>query len=342
MTDKPFPLTTVDELAKAGLVDTADMSRLRHVAKDFRIRITPAMQKTSPGVAAQFVPNPQELMVRPEELTDPIGDLTYSPVPGLTHRYPDRAILHVTQTCHVYCRFCFRRETVGTTGPLPHDQLATAFEYITKTPALRELILTGGDPMTLSPRRMSAIISRIDAIPHIEIIRLHSRTPIVSPESIPALLPLLRCRAAMFLVIHINHPDELTSEARDAIASLAGAGVVLLSQSVLLRGINDNVGTLAQLFRALTALRITPYYLHHCDLARGTSHFRTTIKEGLALMTALRGNLSGVAIPRYVLDLPGGFGKVTLDSDAVSEDGPGRWRIRDWKGNIHDYQDISR
>ena len=342
MTTKADAITTAEALASGGYVDAADLDDLDRVARTFRIRVTPAMQQHTPGIAAQFIPDRRELTIRDEELADPIGDHAHSPVAGLTHRYPDRAILHVTQTCDVYCRFCFRREAVGAAGPLPPDQLRAALDHIAATPALREIILTGGDPLTLSPRRLSGIMGRLDAIPHVEIIRIHSRVPVVAPERIASLLPHLKRRKALFLVIHTNHPDELTPEGRAAIAALADAGVALLSQTVLLRGVNDDAETLARLFRALTALRVTPYYLHHCDLARGTSHFRTTIDEGLAIMRALAGHLSGVAIPRYVLDLPGGYGKVALESEAVRRNGPGRWKIRDWQGRVHEYLDIAR
>ncbi|MFD1797762.1 lysine-2,3-aminomutase-like protein [Paracoccus aurantiacus] len=335
-------LTSVAELVDAGLANSADSPELDRVAKDFRIRITPAMQSAEPGLARQFVPDRRELTVRPEELTDPIGDHAHSPVPGLTHRYTDRAILHVTQTCDVYCRFCFRREAVGAAGPLPPDQLDNALAHIASTPALREIILTGGDPLTLSPRRLADILDRLDAIPHIEVIRIHSRVPVVAPQRISAIAPLLTRRAAVFVVNHINHPDELTPEAKAAIRTLAKTGAALLSQSVLLRGVNDDAETLARLFRGLTAIGVTPYYLHHCDLARGTSHFRTTIDEGLSIIAELRGHLSGIAIPSYVLDLPGGFGKVPLDSAAVTRAGPGLWHIRDWRGGLHEYRDITR
>ncbi|WBU57099.1 lysine-2,3-aminomutase-like protein [Paracoccus sediminicola] len=342
MTRTASALISVDDLISAGLADMADRDRLDRVEQDFRIRITPPMQQASPGIAAQFVPDPRELQTRPEELADPIGDAAHSPVAGLTHRYPDRVILHVTQSCDVYCRFCFRREVVGAAGPLPHAKLDAALNYIAAHPAIREVILTGGDPMTLSPRRLDEVLTRLSAMPHVEIIRFHSRVPVVAPQRIAPLLPVLRGRRAIFVVIHSNHPDELTPEAREAITALADAGIALLSQTVLLRGVNDDAALLARLFRALTALRVTPYYLHHCDLARGTGHFRTTIDEGLAIVEQLRGHLSGVAIPSYVLDLPGGHGKVPLDSSAVMRDGPGRWKIRDWQGRIHEYHDISR
>ncbi|WBU63014.1 lysine-2,3-aminomutase-like protein [Paracoccus aerodenitrificans] len=343
MTRPSKAVTSVPELVEAGFADPAEADMLHAVTKEFRIRITPEMQQPATGIAAQFVPDKRELLTRPEELADPIGDTVHSPASGLTHRYPDRAILHVTQTCDVYCRFCFRREVVGAAGPLPADQLDAALDYIARTPQLREIILTGGDPLTLSPRRLTEIMQRLDAIPHIEILRLHSRVPVVTPDRIAGLLPALRCvRAAVFLVIHTNHPDELTASAREAISRLADHGIPLLSQSVLLRGVNDDAGILARLFRDLTALRVTPYYLHHCDLARGTSHFRTTIREGLDIIASLRGHLSGIAIPSYVLDLPGGFGKVPLDSNAVIPTSDGHWRITDWRGQVHDYTDPKR
>ncbi|WBU61137.1 lysine-2,3-aminomutase-like protein [Paracoccus albus] len=342
MSRKKRALTAVDELEVQGLAKHDDLPQLRRVAESFRVRITPAMQQRVAPIAAQFVPDERELIVRSDELHDPIGDEAHSPVPGLTHRYPDRAIMHVTQTCDVYCRFCFRREVVGAAGPLPRSELDAALAYIERTPALREIILTGGDPMTLSARRIGEILDRVEQIEHVEVIRFHSRVPVVSPERIADLAPALKRQKAIYVVIHTNHADELTPEARTAIRLLADSGVALLSQTVLLRGVNDDVETLARLFRSLTALRVTPYYLHHCDLARGTSHFRTTIDEGLALVAALRGHLSGVAMPRYVLDLPGGFGKVPLDSEAVTKLGAGRWKIRDWRGQVHNYRDVDR
>ncbi|MDO5606235.1 MAG: lysine-2,3-aminomutase-like protein [Paracoccus sp. (in: a-proteobacteria)] len=332
-------LNSVGDLLAAGLARSGDAPALERVAEQFRIRVTPAMAQHSPGMTAQFVPDPRELLTRPEELADPIGDLAHSPVKGLTHRYPDRAILHLTQTCDVYCRFCFRREVVGQSGPLPADRLDAALDYIAATPALREIILTGGDPLTISARRLREVLGRLDAIAHVEVIRIHSRVPVVAPERVAALLPVLARDKALYIVIHTNHPDELTAQARAAITALARAGVALLSQSVLLRGVNDDAALLAGLLRALTALRVTPYYLHHCDLARGTSHFRTPIARGLEIMAALRGHLSGVAIPAYVLDLPGGYGKVRLDSDAARQIAPGHWRLRDWRGGEHDYHD---
>ncbi|MBZ4021176.1 lysine 2,3-aminomutase [Rhodobacter sp. TJ_12] len=339
-------LTQPDALLRAGLVQKADLPALTRVAESFRIRITPAMRAAiaAPGdaVAAQFVPTAAELTTRPEELLDPIGDNAHAPVPGLTHRYPDRAILHITKTCDVYCRFCFRRETVGETGPLPEGDLAQALAYIAATPKLREIILTGGDPLTLAPRRLEVVLARLSEIAHITTVRLHTRVPVVAPERITEpLAQMLRAqRPAVWIVVHTNHAQELTPPARAALARLVDAGIPLLSQSVLLRGVNDTRDALLDLFRALQDLRVKPYYLHHCDLAPGTSHFRTTLAHGRALMASLRGPLSGAALPAYVLDIPGGFGKVPITADYVAPgDAPGLWRVTDWQGRVHDYAD---
>ncbi len=341
-------LLTVDALISAGLAPADQAADLDRVAKAFRIRLSPAMQAAigdardaDDPVARQFVPRPEELTIRPEELSDPIGDHSFSPVPGLTHRYPDRVILHATQTCEVYCRFCFRREAVGEDGTLPDAQMEAALAYVAATPAIREVILTGGDPLVLSARRLGQIMARLAAIDHVDCVRLHSRVPVVAPQRItPALLAALGQHPSTWVVVHTNHVNELTAPACAALARLVGAGIPLLSQSVLLKGVNDTPDALEALFRALLRNRVKPYYLHHCDLARGTSHFRTTLAEGQALMAALRGRLSGTCLPTYVLDIPGGHGKVPVGPAYVAETGAsGRYRVTDWQGRTHDYAD---
>lgn len=338
------PLTNIPALIEAGLAPEGAAPVLAEVTREFRMRLTPGMAQAaqgSAGVAAQFVPDPRELTIRPEELADPISDAAFSPVPGVTHRYPDRVILHVTKTCEVYCRFCFRREVVGEEGHLPEPQLATALDYIARTPAIHEVILTGGDPMVLSARRIAALMGRLSAIPHLDVVRFHTRVPVVAPQRVDGdLLAALRPdRLAVWVVLHINHADELTPEACAALARLADAGLPLLAQSVLLKGVNADPAVLEALFRALIRLRVKPYYLHHCDLARGTSHFRTSVAEGQAIMAALRGRMSGTCLPTYVLDLPGGHGKVPLGPDYLESGNAGHWRVRDWRGNWHDYRD---
>jgi lysine 2,3-aminomutase len=333
-------LNSVDDLISAGLVAPSQAGDLARVAESFRIRITPEMAEVeSGGVAAQFVPDARELVIRPEEMTDPIGDTAHSPTFGLTHRYPDRVILAATHACEVYCRFCFRREVVGEAAALPDPALTAALDYIAKTPAIWEVILTGGDPMSLSPRRIAAIMARLSAIPHVQIVRLHTRVPVVAPQRIDDdMIAALRARPTVYIGVHTNHAGELTPAARAALARIADAGIPMVSQTVLLRGVNDNAATLETLFRALLILRVQPYYLHHCDLAQGTSHFRTTIAEGQAIMAQLRGRMSGMGVPTYVLDIPGGFGKVPIGPDYL-ERGAHGYTVTDWQGAQHIYRD---
>lgn len=338
-------LTGVDDLIAAGLSPRRDRVALQAVAQDFRVRITPAMQAAivtpDDPVARQFVPLADELNIRPGDLADPIGDHAHMPVTGLTHRYPDRVILAVTQSCEVYCRFCFRRETVGDTGVLGADDLAQAYEYLRATPSVTEVILTGGDPLMLSPRRIAAIVAALSDIPHIDVIRFHSRIPVVAPQRIDAaMLAALQTRATVYVVVHANHAQELTEAAQAALARLSRGGIPLLSQTVLLKGVNDTVDALTALFRALVRHRVTPYYLHHCDLARGTGHFRTTIADGQRLMAALRGRLSGICLPTYVLDIPGGFGKMPIGpAYLTSGTAAGQHWVRDYQGGLHAYAD---
>lgn len=307
----------------------------------FAERLTPEMRALAhlPGVAAQFLPDLRELSVRGAGLADPIGDEVHSPTPGLTHRYPDRVILRVTLSCLVHCRFCFRREVVGEAGPLPEPDLAAALAYIAARPAIREVILTGGDPLSLSERRLADIIDRLNAIPHLDTLRIHSRIPVVAPGRITEdLATRLGQGKPLWFVLHVNHADEITPEAEAALARLIRAGVPLLSQSVLLKGVNDHAEVLETLFRRLLRLKVKPYYLHHGDLVRGAEHFRTTIAEGQALMASLRGQLPGTALPTYVLDIPGGHGKVPLGPDYVTAT-PTGWLVRDPQGATHSYCD---
>lgn len=334
----------VAEMVAEGLVPAAAADALRPVEAAFRIRMTAAMRDAvaapEDAVARQFVPSVAELTIRDEELGDPIGDDTHSPVAGLTHRYPDRVILHVTKTCEVYCRFCFRREAVGEEGTLPEKDLVAALDYISVNPAIREVILTGGDPLVLSARRIKGLVERLSAIAHVDVVRVHTRIPVVAPEKVTEeLVSALQGRVPVWIVVHTNHAQEIGEAAEAALARLVRAGIPLLSQSVLLRGINDSVAALEALFRRLVGCRVKPYYLHHCDLAKGTGHFRTTIAEGQALMAGLRGRVSGTLLPSYVLDIPGGFGKVPLVRDHAEPLGDGLWRITDWRGGVHLYRD---
>jgi lysine 2,3-aminomutase len=256
------------------------------------------------------------------------------------HRYPDRVLLKLTPICAVYCRFCFRREVIGPgVQPLSSAELDRALAYIAAQPEIWEVVLTGGDPLVLSARRLKQVMTRLGAIPHVKVIRVHTRVPAVEPARItPELTRALKVAdKATYVVLHANHPRELTAEARAACARLIDAGIPMLSQSVLLRGVNNDAQTLAALMRAFVECRIKPYYLHHADLAPGTAHLRTTIAEGQALMRALRGRLSGLCQPSYVLDIPGGHGKSPIGPSYLSEDATGRYRVEDFSGGSHCY-----
>ncbi|MBN8532713.1 MAG: lysine-2,3-aminomutase-like protein [Rhizobiales bacterium] len=334
-------ITSLNGLREAGLVEA--IPALVAVTDRYAVAITPAMvdliRQGETAIAAQFLPDPRESITTPDESPDPIGDHTHSPLKGLVHRYPDRVLLKVLHACPVYCRFCFRREMVGPDGDgtLSETELDQAFAYIAATPAIFEVILTGGDPLMLSARRIQALGERLAQIPHVQLVRWHSRVPVVSPERITAeLVRALRIEGkAVSVAIHANHASEFTSEAKKAIARLADAGIVLLGQTVLLKGVNAETETLATLFRAMAANRIRPLYLHHPDLAPGTGHFRLPIAEGQAIYGALRGQLPGPAIPAYVLDLPGGHGKVPIGPGHCREtedgieilDPAGTWRL---------------
>jgi lysine 2,3-aminomutase len=298
------------------------LGELERVAAQYAVAISPALAElidpSDPRdpIARQFVPDAAELAVAPEERSDPIGDDANSPVTGVVHRYPDRVLLKLVHVCPVYCRFCFRREQVGPRGrpALSRAELAAALAYVRARPAIWEVILTGGDPLVLSPRRLREVVRELATIDHVKIIRVHTRVPVATPERVTrALARAVKCRGkATYVVLHVNHPRELTAAARAACARFVDAGIPMLSQSVLLRGVNDDAATLGALMRALVESRIKPYYLHQGDLARGTAHLRTSIADGQALMRALRGRYSGLCQPTYVLDVPGGYGKVPI------------------------------
>jgi lysine 2,3-aminomutase len=328
------------------MADGAKIEALAEVAARYAVAITPAMDAlidaSDPNdpIAAQFLPSSAELVTQPEELSDPIGDDAHSPVPGVVHRYDDRALLKLTHVCAVYCRFCFRREMVGPgkTQALSPAALDAALDYIARTPSLWEVILTGGDPFLLSARRTREVTERLAAIPHVKVIRWHTRVPIVDPARVTsAFARALRTPdAATWVAVHANHPRELTGDARAAIGRLVDAGIPVVSQSVLLKGVNDDVETLEALMRAFVEARVKPYYLHHLDLAPGTSHFRVSIERGQELVEALHDRASGLAQPVYVLDIPCGHGKAPL-ARANVRDGKEAHEVRDRKGKWRQY-----
>jgi lysine 2,3-aminomutase len=337
------------ELADAGLVPRGRVGELEQVAARYAVAITPALTELiDPAdphdpIARQFVPDAAELVAAPEERGDPIGDDAMSPVEGIVHRYPDRVLLKLVHVCPVYCRFCFRREMVGPQGrpALSAAKLAAAMDYIGAHPEIWEVILTGGDPLVLSARRLRGVMRDLAAIDHVKIVRVHTRVPVAAPELVtPELVRALKVRGkASYVVVHANHPRELTAAARAACARMIDAGIPMLSQSVLLKGVNDDATTLGALMRALVETRIKPYYLHHGDLAPGTAHLRTSIAVGQELMRALRGRFSGLCQPTYVLDIPGGAGKVPIGPSYLGggERRKASSQVEDLQGRLHSY-----
>lgn len=337
-------LRSISDLASAGLL-AADPAGLDDVAARYSVAITPEVVAligdASDPIGRQFLPDARELVTLPQERADPIGDEAHSPVAGLVHRYPDRVLLKLLTVCPVYCRFCFRRETVGSgKGDLLGDaEIDAALDYIAATPQIFEVILTGGDPLMLSARRLAAVAERIARIPHVSVLRVHSRAPTAAPDLVtPERLDALRASGkALFVALHVNHARELTQAARAAIGRLRAAGATLLSQTVLLSGVNDDAAVLEALMRDLLRLGVKPYYLHHPDLAPGTSHFRLSIETGKAIHAEVRRRLTGIGAPAYVLDIPGGYGKTPVAD--MQPDGTGGYRVVDHAGRAHFYRD---
>lgn len=333
------------DLVAEGVLAPDRQAEIEAVAARYAVAVSPhlidLMEAGDPAdpIARQFIPSAAELEAGEDELSDPIGDSTHAQVKGIVHRYPDRVLLLPLLVCPVYCRFCFRREVVGGAATALNDaELAAALDYIRCHEEIWEVILSGGDPLMLPPARLAAIIAALDAIPHVAVIRIHSRIPVAEPSRVtPALLRALKADKAVYLVLHCNHPRELSDDVRAACRTVVETGIPMLAQTVLLKGVNDDAATLEALMRALVANRVKPYYLHHGDLARGTAHFRTGLAAGQDLMRHLRGRASGLCQPTYVLDIPGGHGKVPVgpcyfDTTAGT--------VEDWQGGRHSYRDV--
>ena len=290
-------------------------------------------------IARQYMPDEQEKIPSLLDQSDPIGDHKNGVGKLIVHRYPDRVLLLATDHCAAYCRFCFRKDRVGKGEAVARDEdIEAALSYIENNAQIREVIFSGGDPLILSSRRLEQLITRVNAIDHIKFIRFHSRAPVSDPARItPELAQSITGHKPTYIVIHANHPDELTEDAKAAFKNLRDAGAILLSQSVLLRGVNDNADTLAKLFTGFVENGIKPYYLHHPDLVEGTAHFQLGLDEGEKLMKELRGNISGLAMPTYVLDIPGGFGKVPINASYLSKTSDGHYIVEDIDGAKHAY-----
>ena len=344
-------LRTAGQILDEGFVTPEERAALEKVAARYAVALPPALaaliDRDDPNdpIARQFVPDAAELETRPEELADPIGDDAHSPVEGIVHRYPDRVLLKLTHVCAVYCRFCFRREMVGPDKPnaLSPEALKAALDYIRADTTIWEVIFTGGDPLILSPRRLRAVMKELGSIDHVKVVRFHTRMPVAEPSRItPDLVRALKIKGkgnakATYVAVHVNHARELTAEAREACARMADAGIALLGQSVLLKGVNDTADAMRDLMRACVETRIKPYYLHHGDLAPGTSHLRTDIATGQGIMRELRGRVSGLCQPSYVLDIPGGHGKSPVGPTYIGEADDG-YEVEDFNGKRHAYR----
>jgi len=323
---------TVKQLLLAGLIKPEEKSLIEEVEKQFALSITPQVidlihsditdntdnNSLDDPILKQFLPSSEELNIKARELIDPIGDNLNSPVKGIVHQYPDRCLLMPVMVCPVYCRFCFRREQVAKTKGLSKAELDNAYRYIQEHKEIWEVILTGGDPLILKPKVLSEILKSLVAIPHVEVIRIHTRVPAVQSDKITdEMLNVLKTEKPLYVLLHSNHPNEFTPIVKETCARIVDKGIPMLSQTVLLKGINDNEETLGELMRTFVKNRIKPFYLHHPDLAKGTSHFRVSIAKGQKLMRYLRGRFSGLCQPTYVLSIPGGYGKAPIQDSYI-------------------------
>ncbi|MFB3845413.1 MAG: lysine 2,3-aminomutase [Candidatus Cloacimonadaceae bacterium] len=338
-------ITDYEQLTKYLKLQPEEEEVFRKKSFSFRMAITPyylsLIDPANPNdpIRRQAVPRIMESYVAPEDMPDPLQEDTDAPVPGMTHRYPDRVLLLLTDQCAMYCRHCTRRRKAGETdAPMPKKNVDLAIEYIKNNKEIRDVILSGGDPLTLSDERLDDILARLSEIEHVDIVRIGTRVPVVLPQRITdSLLKVLRKYKFLWLNTHFNHPQELTPEACSALAKLADAGIVLGNQSVLLKGINDQVDVMKQLVQLLVKNRVRPYYIYQCDLSEGISHFRTPVAKGIEIMESLRGHTSGLCIPTYVIDAPGGGGKIPVMPNYVVSQMPGRIVLRNYEGLLTAY-----
>lgn len=335
---------SVTSLEQLGDHFQLDLSALQPVVTRYPLRITQyylaLIREPNDPIWRQAVPDMEELADSGGE--DPLAEESSSPVPAIIHRYPDRVLFYVSGSCAGYCRFCTRKRKVGCAGGSPSfGQLRDGIEYIAARPEIRDVILSGGDPLVLADNVLEDLLVRVRRIAHVEIIRLGSRVPVTLPERVTErFCAMLQKYQPLYLNTHFNHPRELTSEAAVACGRLAAAGIPLGNQTVLLRGVNDDPRVMAALWRGLLRLRVRPYYLHQMDLVRGTGHFRTPIASGLEILRQLRGSVSGMALPHYVVDLPGGLGKVPLLPDSIQRQGES-FLLRAPDGTLVGYPDLA-
>lgn len=340
-------ITTLEELKQVINLTPEEEEGVRECLKVFRMSITPyyaaLMDPDDPNcpVRRQAVPTSLELRIAPSDLLDPLHEDIDSPVKGLTHRYPDRVLFLVTDQCSMYCRHCTRRRMAGQTDKAaPMEQIEAGIDYIKGNKKVRDVLISGGDPLTLGDERLEEIIARLREIPHVEIVRIGTRMPVVLPQRITnSLVNMLRKYHPIWLNTHFNHPKEVTDESRKALALLADAGIPLGNQTVLLRGINDCPNVMKKLMHELVKNRVRPYYIYQCDLSQGIEHFRTTVSTGIEIIEALRGHTSGYAVPTFVVDAPGGGGKIPVMPQYLITYAKNRVVLRNYEGVITVYEE---
>ena len=338
-------IESLEQLNKYISLTAEEQEGVRKSLETLRMAITPyylsLIDPNDPNdpVRRQAIPTAAETHISPADLTDPLHEDEDSPVPGLTHRYPDRVLFLITDMCSMYCRHCTRRRFAGQNDcESPSERIQKCIDYIAKTPTVRDVLLSGGDALMVSDKMLESIIQRLRAIPHVEIIRLGSRTPVVCPQRITDdLVNMLKKYHPIWLNTHFNHPNEMTPEASEALAKLANAGIPLGNQSVLLRGVNDCVHVMKRLVHLLVKNRVRPYYIYQCDHSMGLEHFRTPVSKGIEIIENLRGHTSGYAVPTFVVDAPGGGGKTPVMPNYVISQSPNKVILRNFEGVITTY-----
>ncbi len=340
-------ITTVDELASILPLSQADLLVKREITRDFRMGLTPYWvslidpEDANDPMLRQMVPTADEYVYRAVGDEDPLCEEHFSPVPGITHRYPDRVLFVVSNVCAAYCRYCTRKRMMYEDA-LPDLEIDKMVDYIARTPTIRDVIVSGGDPLTFSTEKLESILAKLRAIPHVEIIRIGTRTPSTMPQRITdELCTMLEKYHPLWINVHFSHPSECTPEATAACNKLLRAGIPLNSQTVLLKGVNDSVDTMKALMHGLVKMRVRPYYLYQCDPVRGAEHFRTSIEKGIEIIEGLRGHTSGLCIPTYVIDAPGGGGKIPIGPDYLLnyDKEKGKATLRNFKGKVYEYNE---
>ena len=336
--------TTLESLQNIMDLTEDEIYAINRLKNRLPLRISPhfasLIYDSKPGdpLRRTVIPSGDELITTEVEMSDPLNEMASSPVPGIVHRYPDRALFTVTQFCSSYCRYCTRSHSVGKLGHLTKGEWDRAFEYLREHTEIRDVIISGGDPLTMNDDKIEYLLSNLRSIKHLEMLRIGTKVPVVLPQRIDSkLVNMLHKYHPLYMSLHFTHPDEITPETKRACEMLADAGIPLGSQTVLLNGINDNPVVMKSLMQKLLAIRVRPYYLYQCDLIPGSSHFRTTIEKGIEIIENLRGHTSGYAVPQFVVDAPGGGGKIPVLPDYVVESGPEKWVLRNYKRKNYIY-----